>query len=116
MNRTACPGFISEKTATGPGSRPAKGRKRDVAARRTTLSARDRYKLRLLVNETRFYVADPSLRSLGRRGLVAPTGRTDEDDRAEWAITATGQEALSAAERHLTTWTGPSTRLPAQRE
>ncbi len=86
-----------------------------MAARRTTLSARDRYKLRLLVNETRFYVADPSLRSLARRGLVAPTGRTDEDDRAEWTITATGQEALLAVERPLTRGTDPGTRLQSQR-
>lgn len=86
-----------------------------MAARRTTLSARDRYKLRLLANETRFYVADPSLRSLARRGLVAPTGQTDEANRTEWMITATGQEALSATERLLTSGIGPSTRLQAQR-
>jgi hypothetical protein len=81
-----------------------------VAARRTTLSARDRYKLRLLVNDTRFYIADPSLRSLASRGLVAPTGNMDEANRAEWTITAAGHSALSAteslpaAERALSAW------------
>lgn len=73
-----------------------------MAARRTTLSARDRYKLRLSVSEARFYMADPSLLSLARRGFVVPTGRIDACDRAEWTITATGQDALSAAESHLT--------------
>lgn len=109
----ADPGFTSEKTAAGPVSGSAQGRKRDVAARRTTLSARDRYKLRLLVNETRFYMADPSLLSLARRGLVAPTGRTDDANRAEWTITAMGQEAFSAVENPLTAGTGPSNRLRA---
>lgn len=73
-----------------------------MAARRTTLSARDRYKLGLLVNHARFYVADPSLRSLARRGLVAPTGQMDEANRTEWMITAAGYRALSATESFLT--------------
>jgi len=102
---------IRESPRSGSGSE----RKREVAARRTTLSARDRYKLRLLVNETRFYMADPSLRSLARRGLVVPTGRMDESDRAEWTITATGQDALSAAESLLTEGIDLGARLRAQK-
>jgi hypothetical protein len=101
--------FISDERQRDSGS--GKGRDCDVAARRTTLSARDRYKLRLLVNHTRFYMADPSLRSLASRGLVAPTGRTDESNRAEWTITATGQGALSATESLLTTELDPSAWL-----
>lgn len=69
-----------------------------MAARRTTLSARDRYKLRLLVNHPRFYVGDPSLRSLARRGLVAPTGHTDGAERREWTITNAGRVAFAEAE------------------
>lgn len=100
----------------GAGIRLESERDCDVADRRTTLSARDRYKLRLLVDQPRFYMADPSLRSLASRGLVAPTGRTDEASRAEWTITATGQGALSATESLLTTETDLSARLRAREE
>ncbi len=72
-----------------------------MAARRTTLSAWDRYKLRLLVDHARFYAADTSLRSLARRGLVEPTGHTDEANRMEWKLSAAGCEALSTIELPL---------------
>ncbi|MGN8097126.1 MULTISPECIES: hypothetical protein [unclassified Methylobacterium] len=84
-----------------------------MAARRITLSSRDRYKLRLSVSENRFYMADLSLLSLARRGFVVPTGRIDAWDRAEWTITATGQDALSAAESHLTDAIDLGARLQA---
>jgi len=67
-------------------------------ARRASLSARDRYQLRLLTERARFYAATTDLKGLADRGLAAPTGRTDAGGRAEWMITEAGLSQLALIE------------------
>ena len=64
--------------------------------RRASLLMRERYQLRLLSERARFYAATTDLKGLADRGLAAPTGRTDESGRSEWAITDAGWATLRA--------------------
>jgi hypothetical protein len=77
--------------------RPAPVRKSTRAAPkyRTVPSPSDRYRLRLLAEQTRFYAKTVGLNSLIWRGFIAPTGRTDEEGRVEWQITDEGLAALA---------------------
>lgn len=74
------------------------GKGEQVFDPRTSSNASERYQLRLLVRRNRFYSPTATLKNLIRRGLVGLTGRTDEDGRAELAITAAGRAILARTE------------------
>lgn len=65
---------------------------------RARLSPMERYRLRLLSEQSRFYVTITGLNGLIRRGFIASTERMDDEGRAEWAITDTGRAALAEIE------------------
>ena len=69
-----------------------------MGRRRASPGMRDRYQLRLLAERNRFYGSVNNLKTLGDRGLVTSTGRTDETGRTEWSITEAGRTALRAVE------------------
>ncbi len=71
---------------------------RAVPQYRAHPSPSERYRLRLLTEHSRFYAKTTGLGGLIARGFVAPTGRTDEDGRAEWTITDAGRLALAEIE------------------
>ena len=59
------------------------------------LAPLNRYRLALLEGEPRFYKPDAVVKHLVRHGLIKPTGREEAGgERAEYAITEAGREAL----------------------
>ena len=79
------------------------------------MNANNRCRLRLLSEHNRFYASGTTLRSLTKRGLVIPTGHTDDANRVEWTITDDGRRALSATESLLTAECDPSVRFREQK-
>jgi hypothetical protein len=63
---------------------------------RPLLSADACYRLALLSGRPRFYQNIGLLRGMAKRGLIALTGRADENGRVEWTITEAGRAALHA--------------------
>lgn len=77
---------------------PQRRATRAVPQYRAHLSPSERYRLRLLAEHSRFYAKTTGLGGLIARGFITPTGRTDEDGRAEWIITDAGRSALTGIE------------------
>ncbi len=70
----------------------------NVTSRSVSLSIRDRYRLRLLSQRSRFYAVATGLHGLARRGLVASMGRLDMVGRSKWSITDAGRVFLASIE------------------